>query len=63
MGSGRETIEPRGKAHKPADSGVVVGKGARKRSPVQTWRTEIKQSRKARLNERVSLAPLINMMS
>jgi hypothetical protein len=29
MGSGRETIEPRDKAHKRADSGVVVGNGAR----------------------------------
>jgi hypothetical protein len=34
MGSGRKTIEPRNKAHKPADSGVVVGKGARMRSLV-----------------------------
>ena len=32
MGSGRKTIEPRDKAHKRADSGVVVGKGARMRS-------------------------------
>ena len=29
--SDRETIEPGCKAHKPADSGVVVGKGARMR--------------------------------
>jgi hypothetical protein len=29
MGSGRETIEAGPKAHKPADSGAVVGNGAR----------------------------------
>jgi hypothetical protein len=31
MGSGRKTIEPRDEAHKRADSGLVVGKGARMR--------------------------------
>jgi hypothetical protein len=35
MGSGRKTIEPRHKAHKRADSGVVVGKGARMRSLIE----------------------------
>ena len=44
MGSGRKTIEPGGKAHKRADSGVVVGKGARIRSLVEAWRRGNKQS-------------------
>ena len=45
MGSGRETIEPRGKAHKPADSGVVVGNGARIRSPAEVLASAIKRRR------------------
>ncbi len=44
MGSGRETIEPMGKAHKRADSGVVVGNGARIRSLVEALRRENKQA-------------------
>ena len=44
MGSGRETIEPMGKAHKRADSGVVVGNGARIRSLAEAWRRENKQA-------------------
>ena len=38
MGSGRKTIEPRDKAHKRADSGVVVGNGARMRSSIEGCR-------------------------
>jgi hypothetical protein len=45
MGSGRETIEPRSKAHKPADSGVVVGKGARTRSREDALRSGVKHRR------------------
>jgi len=44
MGSGRETIEARDKAHKRADSGVVVGNGARIRSLVEALRRENKQA-------------------
>ena len=44
MGSGRETIEPMGKAHKRADSGVVVGNGARIRSLAEALRRENKQA-------------------
>ncbi|MNG24469.1 hypothetical protein D3C84_1091970 [compost metagenome] len=33
MGSGAETIETRGRAHKPTDSGVTVGNDARSCSP------------------------------
>jgi len=44
MGSGRETIEPMGKAHKRTDSGVVVGNGARIRSLVEAWRRENKHA-------------------
>ena len=43
MGSGRETIEPGDKAHKRADSGVVVGKGARLGSRVEGLWLEDKQ--------------------
>ena len=39
-----ETIEPGSKAHKRADSGVVVGNGARLRGLVEGWRWEDKQS-------------------
>jgi len=44
MGSGRETIEARDKAHKRADSGVVVGNGARIRSLAEALRRENKQA-------------------
>ncbi|SFO02051.1 hypothetical protein SAMN03159304_01690 [Pseudomonas sp. NFACC24-1] len=44
MGSGRETIEAMGKAHKRADSGVVVGNGARMRSLVEALGWENKQA-------------------
>lgn len=43
MGSGRKTIEPRGKAHKRADSGVVVGNGARMCSLMEGSRQRNKQ--------------------
>jgi len=35
--SGKETIEREGKAAKPADSGAVVGKGARRRGLEVRW--------------------------
>ena len=44
MGSGRETIEPGDKAHKRADSGVVVGNGARMCGLGEGWRWGNKQS-------------------
>ena len=43
MGSGRKTIEPMVKAHKRADSGVVVGNGARIRSLMEGSRQRNKQ--------------------
>lgn len=43
MGSGRETIEARDKAHKRADSGVVVGKGARMRSLIAGCRWKLQE--------------------
>jgi len=43
MGSGRKTIEPRGKVHKRADSGVVVGNDARMCSLMEGSRQRSKQ--------------------
>jgi hypothetical protein len=45
MGSGRRTIEPRPKAHKPADSGAVVGNGARLCSLSEYLKVSIKHRR------------------
>jgi hypothetical protein len=41
--SDRPTIEPAHPAHKPADSGVVVGNGARRCSLLEVFRNAFKQ--------------------
>jgi hypothetical protein len=59
--SDRPTIEPASKAHKPADSGVVVGNGARRCSLLEVFRNAFKRG--VEMGRFLKLEPLENVRS